>query len=58
MYVFICAKESKTVWGILVYTGLVKERVLREKEGRNDLGRKICLKTLGGNQDNWGQGKW
>lgn len=31
----IYAEESKTALGILVYAGLIKSKMLREKEGNN-----------------------
>lgn len=37
----IYAEESKTALGILVYAGLIKSKMLREKEG-NNLGTNVC----------------
>lgn len=54
IYIYICWGESKTAWGILVYAGLIKWRMLWGKGGTNNLGKRVCLVALGGNQD---QGK-
>lgn len=48
----IYAEESKTALGILVYAGLIKSKMLREKEGNWE---QMCVIAYRGSQD---QDKW